>query len=45
MTKSKINLLKTPIKPFSAIFWAAVIVVMAVFGLLLRRKKADLRKK
>ncbi|WP_187148756.1 hypothetical protein [Methanosarcina thermophila] len=45
MTKNKINLFKIPIKPFSIIFWAAVIVVMAVFRLLLGRKKADLRKK
>jgi hypothetical protein len=45
MTKNKINLFKTPIKPFSFIFWAAVIVVLAVFGLLLRRKTADPRKK
>ena len=41
----KTSLLKKPIKPFTAIFWAVVVVVMAVFGLLLKQKKIGLRKK
>ncbi len=41
----RMNLLKKPIKPFTVIFWAVVVVVMAAFGLLLKRKKADLKQK
>ncbi|HET8685217.1 MAG TPA: hypothetical protein VFM18_00980 [Methanosarcina sp.] len=44
MNKKK-SLLKTTITPFTIVFWAVVVVFMAVIGLLLRRKKADPRKK
>ncbi len=37
--KKKTKLLKNTIKPFTVTFWAVVVVVMAAFGLLLRRKK------
>lgn len=45
MDKKKFNIFKTPIKPFTLIFWAFVVVVMAFFGLLLKRKKTSERKK
>jgi len=45
MMKKETNLIKITIKPFTVIFWVVVVVVMAVFGLLFRRKKAYLTKK
>ena len=43
--KKKTKLLKNTVKPFTVIFWAFVVVIMAVFGLLFRWKKAGMRKK
>lgn len=39
MIKGKINLLKKTLNPFSAVFWAFVVVVLAVLGLFIKRKK------
>lgn len=41
----KTNLLKKPMRPFTVIFWALMVVVMAAFGLLVKQKKISLRKK
>lgn len=38
--KKKTNLLKNTIKPFTVIFWVITVVILAVVGLFLRRKKA-----
>jgi hypothetical protein len=42
--KTKISKFKMTINPFTLIFWSAVIVIIAFFGLLFGRKKEDLRK-
>ncbi len=43
--KKKINPFKITIKPFTLIFWSAVVVILAVLGLLLKRNKTSPRKK
>jgi|LSQX01.1.fsa_nt_gb hypothetical protein len=40
MIKKKMNLLKKPLNPLVIIFWAFIVVVLAVVGLFFKRKKA-----
>lgn len=39
MIEKKMNLLKKSLNPFSAIFWAFVVVVFAFLGLFFKQKK------